>query len=248
MHQHDRTGSNHLWLSALGLVLSLLSLAQAARAATGVAYDNFGPGYGTQQYGTWIGTRPGLDWNIDGTKVVPSQSGYVSNITLGMFMSSGVVANKFVLSVRADDSGHPGATLWEQTFENKLSVDSSAVPRPVAMLSNVGGPWLDAGQPYWFIADTASPKDGFTYHFWYSGMGPPTDAVAHTNEFFFPNWDVANNLTGRSIRVEVSDVPEPTLAGAAIVFFAVSLRRARARTLPGCRFNVTSTRGANASA
>lgn len=190
-------------------------LIPASRAGAVVVFDNFGPSNTYQNYGTWFGHHTGLNsWSIDGVRVIPSASGWLDALTLGMFQNSS--RNEFILSLRADEDGHPGQTLWTQNYVGLLGEY-----RSVVNLTDLDGPHLQAGTRYWLIADT---PDDVTHHSWYTGM-TGVSATARMNPHTNGTWRIYEDVVGWSTRVNVV-VPEPGAAGALVLACLMARRRA----------------------
>ena len=210
------------------VVFALVVLSASCRNAvwatvgnTAVVYDNFGPNNSVEPYGTVVGTGPIGNWSISAIAVVPAYSGPLAKLTLGAELSGYPFShqqNDFLVTLRNDYQNSPADQLWDGDFVNQLS------GVPAVVLDNLNGPWLDAGQKYWFVVSTP-PNDNSTFHFWEVGFGPPTDSVASFSNSSFPNWRVANNVSGYAIRVEV--LPEPGALCLAIGCCGILIRRSR---------------------
>jgi hypothetical protein len=192
---------------------------------TMVVFDNFGPNDTVSNGGAWFGTLPGGSWDIVASSVVPSASGPLAKLTCGMRLSGypGPFSNEFVLMLCDDANDEPGEVLSTWTFTDKLP---PAASNQVTTLTEFGsaGPWLQAGHKYWFEARTPS-GDSVTFHIWWAGLAEPVNSVAHMNGFFYPNWDVADNVPGWSMRVEV--LPETHTTMLAVFGFGLTGRRRR---------------------
>lgn len=210
------------WAAGVLIVLQLVGSTRAGPPIPQVAYENFGPGNTVSPAGVWVGTHPGLggSWAVAGSSFVPSRGGSIAYLMLGMHMSGDPIAgtlNEVSLTLRLDQSNRPGAIIWEQNFVGLLSTSSSTP----TTLSISGGPWLNAGQKYWLVADLP-PNDTTTYHIWNSGLTGSDSVAAFTS--VSPFWSVSNQ-TGRSLRVGV--IPEPAFAAWAAALGLIVLSRFR---------------------
>jgi hypothetical protein len=203
----------------------MLACGVVAAEGTMVVFDNFGPGDSVSPGGTWFGTSPGgSSWNIAASAVVPSGSGPLANITLGMQLSGypGPFVNEFVLMLCDDAGDKPGEVMWTQTFADRLPPATDHTPVKLTDLGTPTGPWLEAGHRYWLEARTPA-GDSVTFHSWWAGLAPAVNSTAHQSNFF-PNWEVNDNVAGWAMRVEV--LPEPHAVIMLAIAFGLTLRSA----------------------
>ncbi|MGH7178440.1 MAG: hypothetical protein ACREJC_13765 [Tepidisphaeraceae bacterium] len=197
----------------LGPLVLLLS---RAFANADVAFDNFGPNNTYHNYGTWTGYLSPLGWSIDGTSIVPSITGKLDRLTLGMTTSSS--NNEFNLTLYEDNADQPGDSFWTRTFTGMLGSYGSVV-----VLGSLDGPILQSNQKYWLVATV---NDTVTSHSWWAGISTPINETARMNSFSGGNWWIYHNVEGWATRVELI-VPEPSLLITGLSVIPFVFRRAR---------------------
>lgn len=112
------------------IMLLLWSQFIQSASAVVIAFNNLGPGDSYSYGGNWIGRLNGYNYVV-GTEFIPTTSGSLDELWLGMFHEEGL--NEVTLALLSDHSGNPGSTLWQQTFDNQLG---SSSPLDTFRLSN----------------------------------------------------------------------------------------------------------------
>jgi hypothetical protein len=180
-------------LSFLATMLVLALQGGSSTNAATIVFDNIAPSTPYYNpYGNWLGTFVN-QYEITATTFVPSASGPLDTLDLGLFYLNG--ANSVTLRLSQDSGGLPGAPIWT----------TSVPPAPgygfLLSVTGIGGPTINAGQTYWL--EGVAPVTPTTEHAWYvNNQGDVGPVIASGNY-------VAN--TDRfSLRVGVlSSVPEP---------------------------------------
>ncbi len=188
--QHMKAITSKLSLLATMLVIAIAG-GPAANANT-IVFDNLSP---TTPYynnfGNWLGTFVN-QYEITATTFVPSASGPLDELDLGLFYLNG--ANSVTLRLSPDAGGLPSAPIWQTTVPPAPGYGS------LLSVTGIGGPTINAGQTYWL--EGVAPVTPTTEHAWYvnnqGDIGPVIASgnyVASTDRF--------------SLRVGVLTVPEP---------------------------------------
>ena len=186
-----------------------------------VVFDSFGPG---NTYLTTVG------WGVEGASVtagyrgqaewfVPGIAGSLSTVQLAMFRSSGSGRANFYLA--QDNGGIPGTIL--ESYLNVLS------PGGVLTLTSTAQSLLQAGNEYWLCAE---PADSTTVSGWYYNNQNyhPGFAFERSQWGWSAFTDTAHSPSSGVFRVSVTPIPEPSVAGLAILgvcFLARSSRKMR---------------------
>ncbi len=90
--------------------LLAVSIAASTAAASTIVYDNISPvAPYYHNYGNWLGTF-GSQYEITATTFVPSASGPLDELTLGLFYQMGV--NSVTLRLSPDVAGLPSTPIW----------------------------------------------------------------------------------------------------------------------------------------
>ena len=183
-----------------------------------VVFNSFGPG---NTYVTTVG------WGVEGASVtagyrgqaewfVPGVSGSLSIIQLAMFRSSGSGRSNFYLA--QDNGGIPGTIL-----ESYLNVFS---PGGLLTLTSTAQSLLQAGNEYWLCAE---PADSTTVSGWYYNNQNQANGFAFERSPW--SWsaftDAAHSPSSGVFRVSVTPVPEPSIAGLAILGIGLLTRSSR---------------------
>ncbi len=183
-----------------------------------VVFDSFGPG---NTYLTTVG------WGVEGASVtagyrgqaewfVPGISGNLGTVQLAMFRSSGSGRSNFYLT--QDNGGLPGTIL--ESFLNVLS------PGGLLTLTSTAQALLQAGNEYWLCAE---PADSTTVSGWYENNQNhhPGFAFERSQWGWSAFTDTAHSPPSGVLRVSVTPVPEPAIAGLAILGMGLFARRSR---------------------
>lgn len=195
---------------ATALVMAL-QFGSATNAAT-IVFDNISPTTPYYNpYGNWLGTFAG-QYEITATTFVPSASGPLDTLDLGLFYLNGT--NSVTLRLSPDTGGLPGAPIWQTTVPPAPGYGS------LISLTGIGGPTINAGQMYWL--EGVAPVTPTTEHAWYvNNQGDVGPVIASGN--YLANSDRF------SLRVGIpSAVPEP-VSCVLILTGALGLTLVRAR-------------------
>jgi hypothetical protein len=204
--------SNKLSFLATILILAL-QCGSTANAVT-IVFDNIAPSTPYYNpYGNWLGTFGG-QYEITATTFVPSASGPLDTLDLGLFYLNG--NNSVTLRLSPDTGGLPGAPIWTTTVPPAPGYGS------LISLTGIAGPTINAGQMYWL--EGVAPVTPTTEHAWYvNNQGDVGPVIASGN--YLASSDRF------SLRVGIpSAVPEPVscaliLSGALGVIFTRRPRR-----------------------
>jgi hypothetical protein len=198
------------------LLASCLAFASAADAA--IVYDNFAP---TPPYYSNSGWSTGNFlpnvYAISATTFVPTGSGQLDELHLGLTNQKLIGSNNNLLTLYNDFGGAPGIALWSG------NVTVSGVFGSVASLTGINGPTINSGQTYWLSA--APPVDQVTLHGWYfntvGDLGP-------TLNFGTP----ATGGRRFALQVGVKAIPEPATWIIGLAAVAVAARSLHAWQRP----------------
>jgi hypothetical protein len=154
MRVRKRFGAAVLGLATLTLLASV-----AAPARADIIFNDFGPG-GT--YNTSTGyTISGPTSNVgtaftqgNAFTITPTSDFLLQQVQLAVGLVSG--PNEVVVTLRADAGGKPGAVLESFTFNGQMGNFGNFNPPLVA--DSVLHPLLEAGMPYWLIAEPGDPS------------------------------------------------------------------------------------------
>ncbi len=201
----------------VALVLQLFPNESPA-ASTVVVFDSFGPGnsylssvvWGITGSSTSGGYRGQAEW------FVPGVSGNLSTFTLATYRSSGSGRSNFFI---AEDNGYGPGTILE-SYQNVYNANG------LLTLTSSTQPLLQAGIKYWLCDE---PYDSTTVNGWYENGINYTPGFAYERSQW--SWiaftDTAHSPPSGVFRVAVTPVPEPGLAGFAVVagLAAIGVRR-----------------------
>ena len=118
----------------------LLCVAACGLARADVAFDNFGPGTTFTGNG-WLvyGPQGGGLWWTHAFPVTPTLSGEITTVTLALQYFQGS-PNNFVIDLRADAAGTPGAVL------GSLGAVAGFSSRVIGAASDKGSPGRETGR------------------------------------------------------------------------------------------------------
>lgn len=191
--------------------LAILATAASTGAST-IVYDNIAPSAPLYHpYGSWTGTH-GNQYSISATSFLPSATGTLDLLDLGL--TQGLGQNSVTLRLSPDVAGAPSLPIWQ----------TSVPPAPgygsLLNISNIGGPLLTAGQQYWLEA--LAPVTPATLHNWWMNnqgdIGPIISAGTPRT-----------NLERFALRVGVLAVPEPSACAILAIALATALCWCRRR-------------------
>ncbi len=175
------------------LIANCFALASATNAA--IVYDNFAPTPVPYSNSGWsTGNFLPNVYAVSATTFVPTGSGQLDELHLGMTNQKLIGSNNNLLTLYNDLGGAPGIALWSG------NVTVSGVFGSVASLTGINGPMINSGQTYWLSA--APPVDQVTLHGWYF----------NTQGDFGPTLNFGTPaLNGRrfALQVGVKAIPEP---------------------------------------
>jgi MYXO-CTERM domain-containing protein len=197
-------------LALLAGCAAMLLVNRSVSAQT-VVYNNFGPDDTFDNSGAWFGGQTNLGWSIQANELVPTDSGHLTKITAAIRHGGG--GTDFQLSLCDDSNITPGTELARWTGHTFPRSDTIT-------LTPSDGPWLEAGHRYWIVATTSDLVN--TFQIWSAGLGERTHRNANLDTHGPTVWEVASNVTGWAMRVEV---PEPGFLGIAALAALGALRR-----------------------
>ena len=155
-------------------------------------YDDLGDSNTYSSGGDWIGNLSG--WVVAAAQFTPNSSGEIEAIDLALFWAN-QGSNTFTLKVLDDNGGYPGNTeLWSETFNNELGAYGS-----IASLSNLGGPAVIAGTPYWLYVE--APYDGASVVYWYNNNQSMNGCKALRDASTNSNWSLYCQYEQRGMRI-----------------------------------------------
>jgi hypothetical protein len=188
------------------IVFALVLAGLQVRNASAISvYNNFGPGDTYSLTGSWFVAGP---TSIVGANVevamsfVPSED--CTFVAADLAVSLDMGTNSLHVTLAADNSGAPGATI--ETFLFNDAMGPSGIANPPLQADSVTNPILDAGDTYWLVASTT----GDTLALWgdslsSSGANGGVQNYAGTWYSYPDNPTAAFSITG----AEFTPVPEP---------------------------------------
>jgi len=192
--------------------LTLISVALCFFAFTGMAqpvivYNNFGTGNGGFEYETsmsWLiaGFFTGFNYVEQAQTFTPSESGYLSDIHLGLMVA--FLFNEGTIKLTPDLGGLPSEDdVLESWVVYDLPSNGGGEPRPATQLLSVEHPYLTAGQTYWIWISAVNGSSAA----WGENV---TGAIGHMAQRGYENyvgyvWMDMGNLTLGALRVDVTD-------------------------------------------
>jgi PEP-CTERM motif len=186
------------------LIIFFVSLIIVNSAHSTIIYDTFEVNDSYNPNTAWlIGAAtddPRFPPMEQGIGFTANGSGYLSEITLSLFLFSG--SNEIILSLLNDINGQPGDTLESFTISNMLG-DFGAPP--ITIKSN-DATFLVANSKYWVIATAPQPD---TFAGWgFKHQWIPSNADRAYRNIGDTNWSISNNAGNGALRI--SFVPEPS--------------------------------------
>jgi len=183
----------HRTILTVAALFSIGLTASSPATAAVIVYDNISPVMPYyHNYGNWLGTFGG-QYEITATTFVPSGSGQLDELTLGLFYQTGV--NSVTLRLSPDVAGLPSTPIWQTTVPPAAGYGS------LLSVSGIAGPMLTAGQTYWL--EGVAPVTPSTLHGWYSNNQGDYGPIIASGNYYL-------NQQRFSLRVGVpAIVPEP---------------------------------------
>lgn len=206
-------------LLLVALLLPCGAATSAAASSPVVVFDSIGSGnflnvvWGITGASTSYGYRGQAEW------FVPGISGNLSSFTLGTYRSAGSGRSNFFIA--ADNGYGPGTIL--ESYPNVLNNANGLLT-----LTSSTKPLLEAGVKYWICDE---PYDSTTVNGWFeNGINYiPGFAYERSQWSWTAFTDTAHSPPSGAFRVSVTPIPEPQVAGPALLaaFAAVLRRRSR---------------------
>jgi hypothetical protein len=163
-----------------------------------VVYDNFGSGMSFDvSAGQGVGSQADEEYGLSFT---PSESGYVSRLTVAVSSYSG--AGEVVFSLYDNNLGEPGTVLESFGLSNLPDFESSFSPQ---IMNASGTTYLDSSQPYWLIASQPNHPDTAV---WQSST-VLMDTLIAFRDTQFTSWVAMPHEYQWTLRVETGEVPIP---------------------------------------
>jgi hypothetical protein len=170
-----------------------------ASAQAAVVYDNFGSGMSFDvTNGQGLGSKSDGEYGLSFT---PSESGYVSRLTVAVSSYSG--AGEVIFSLYDDNLGKPGTVLESFGLSNLPDYESSFSPQ---IMTASGTTYLDSSQPYWLIGSQPNHPDTAV---WQSSTVLKDTLIALRNTQF-TSWMTIPHEQQWTLRVETGEVPIPS--------------------------------------
>jgi hypothetical protein len=191
-------------VAALGIVVIagviVLASLGLASASTTIVFNNFGPGDTYGYNGEFVGRFEGcVGHNPIAGDFIPDGSGKFNELWTAMFHDQGDV-NIVTIALLSDDSGRPGAAMWQRTFVDQLSQGYGGTLH----VADIDGPNLIGGTRYWIQA--SMPDIAGSTQCWMSNDQGDIGLIARTeSDYGIRMWSDRPRL---ALRVGV--VPEPS--------------------------------------
>jgi hypothetical protein len=190
---------------------------QVGRASE-IAYNSFAAGDQYARYGSWFGTRPEFpeDTYAVAAQFTPTASGPLSELWVAINDGLGNPA-PFTLSLHTGAASPDAVSLWEESYSGLLLGGSLSVFHTEVL----GGPTLQAGTPYWLIAQ--GPETAAYY--WGASSGTDAEGAVGLN-FNDMGWEVFSGPKVEPFALRVGVVPEPSTLALLVAVGSVLGRRA----------------------
>jgi hypothetical protein len=170
-----------------------------ASAQAAVVYDNFGSGMSFDaSTGQGVGGQADGEYGLSFT---PSESGYVSRLTVAVSSYPG--AGEVVFSLYDDNLDEPGTVLESFALSNLPDFESSFSPQ---IMTASGTTYLNSSQPYWLIASQPNHPDIAA---WQSSTVSKDTLIAF-RDTQFTSWVTMTHERQWTLRVETGEVPIPS--------------------------------------
>ena len=163
-----------------------------------VVYDNFGSEMSFDSFnGQGVGSQSDAEYGLSFT---PSESGYVSRLTVAVSSYSG--AGEVVFSLYNDNLGKPGTVLESFSLSNLPDFESSFSPQ---VMTASGATYINSSQSYWLIGSQPNHPDTAV---WQSSTVLKDTLIAF-RDTRFTSWVTMPHEQQWTLRVETSEVPIP---------------------------------------
>jgi hypothetical protein len=164
-----------------------------------VVYDNFGSGMSFDvSTGQGLGSQSDAEYGLSFT---PTESGYVSRLTVAVSSFSG--AGEVIFSLYDDNLGEPGTVLESFSLSNLPDFESSFSPQ---IMTASGTTYLNSFQPYWLIGSQPNYPDTAV---WQSSTVLKDTLIAF-RDTRFTSWVTMPHEKQWTLRVETGEVPIPS--------------------------------------
>jgi hypothetical protein len=212
-----RTASSVTRSVLLPIFLLLASRFQMFAVVTTTVYNSFGPGNTYNSGIVWAvgGAAASGGYRGQAEYFVPGISGNLTTIQLATLQLGGSKLSNFFIA-QDDGNGIPGTIL-----ESFLSVQNA---NGLMTINSATQPLLQAGQKYWLCDE---PTADNSYNGWYQNSQGVANGFAFERSQWGWSFVGAPAPSSGVFSVAVAPVPEPSVAGLAVLGIGVLARRFR---------------------